>query len=248
MGTIPSKINGFTISYTAIGAVVLWSGIKGVSITAMFQDILKGQAPTAAENTEQIGEPTLTGSFSPASGSSPSSPGGTSGANPTAGTATDGTETQNGTTIYKYLRANGYTPIEAAGAIASIWGESTWNPESFGSDGCGLLGWTPPSTITKYGGTCAKAGIGNNTPAQDMASQLPAIIKFVQENGDQQYVTLMNGASTVADAAAIWAGGGGRGGVERPLVYASDVHQDGVILATQIANGIDPTANLKSGF
>jgi hypothetical protein len=42
------RINGFTVSYTAVGAIILWSGIAGTTLSATFQDLLKGQVPQAA--------------------------------------------------------------------------------------------------------------------------------------------------------------------------------------------------------
>jgi resuscitation-promoting factor RpfB len=49
---VPGRINGFSLAYTAVGGVVLWSGIKGETISATFRGLLSGQAPSA--NTEQI--------------------------------------------------------------------------------------------------------------------------------------------------------------------------------------------------
>lgn len=51
------KINGFTVAYTAIGGIVLWSGITGTTLTQTFQDLLAGRKPT--QNDEEIGTPTL---------------------------------------------------------------------------------------------------------------------------------------------------------------------------------------------
>jgi hypothetical protein len=44
-------INGFTLGYTAAGAVVLWSGIKGWSISATFRALLTGTTPTTSTET-----------------------------------------------------------------------------------------------------------------------------------------------------------------------------------------------------
>lgn len=38
-------INGFSVAYTTIGGILLWSGIKGETISQTFQDLLKGRAP-----------------------------------------------------------------------------------------------------------------------------------------------------------------------------------------------------------
>lgn len=42
---MPSRLNGFSLAYTALGGVVLWSGIKGSTLTATFRGLLSGQAP-----------------------------------------------------------------------------------------------------------------------------------------------------------------------------------------------------------
>lgn len=47
MGTI----NGFTLGYTAAGAVVMWSGIKGWSISATFRALLTGSTPATSTET-----------------------------------------------------------------------------------------------------------------------------------------------------------------------------------------------------
>ena len=141
-----------------------------------------------------------------------------------------GSQTTNGTTIYKYFRQVGWPPITAAGAIASIFGESGWNPESSGTGGDGLIGWTPPST--------GPALTGN--AANDMKTQLPAIIDFVNKNGDQAAVASMAKASTVLAAANIWGPDVERFGI-------NDVHSSGVTAATSIANSVDPSAKLVSG-
>ncbi len=49
---MPGRINGFSLAYTAVGGVVLWSGIKGEKISDTFRGLLQGQAPSA--DTEQI--------------------------------------------------------------------------------------------------------------------------------------------------------------------------------------------------
>lgn len=41
------NINGFSLAYTAAGAVVMWSGIKGWTISATFKALLTGTTPTS---------------------------------------------------------------------------------------------------------------------------------------------------------------------------------------------------------
>lgn len=67
-----SKINGFSVGYTAVGAVILWSGISGATLSQTFQDLISGKAPT--QDTEQIGTPQLNIEDSSSSGNSGGSP------------------------------------------------------------------------------------------------------------------------------------------------------------------------------
>jgi hypothetical protein len=134
-----------------------------------------------------------------------------------AGGATGG-EMANGRELYNYLLTNlfGGHKIAAAGATASIWGESLWNPFVHDSAGRGIIEWTPPSSIS------------NADYSGGMATQLPAIIRFVQNNGDEGVIRQMMSASSVAAAAALWDHGVERAGI-------SDVHSEGIALASQIA-------------
>jgi len=204
-------IKGISVAYVAIGGVVLFSGIKGATLSATAKGILSGNLSSIQETeTIQIKDSSTTS--------------GAAGPNGGPGPAVSGGTTENGTTIYKYFRGAGYTPIQAAGAIASIYGESTWNPEAAGTGGRGLIGWTPPSKLPN------SAFTGN--AAQDMSAQLPLILAFVSENGDQGAVDMMNGAPSVHDAAEIWGQKVERYGID-------DVHTSGVDLAVQIAKQVD---------
>ena len=40
------KVNGFVLAYGAIGGVVLWSGIKGETLSQTFRGLLQGQGPS----------------------------------------------------------------------------------------------------------------------------------------------------------------------------------------------------------
>jgi hypothetical protein len=138
-------------------------------------------------------------------------------------------EIQNGESIFKYLIANAkMTPIAAAGAIASIWGESTWNPMAQGTGGRGLIGWTPPSTIS------------NAAFSGGLSTQLPMVIKFISTSGDWGVISEMNQATSVLAAANLWGKGVERYGI-------NDVHAEGITLATSILNGYKAGNNSTSG-
>ena len=76
---MPGNINGFSLAYTAIGGVVLWSGIKGEPLSATFKGLLSGKAP-AATGTQTIGSGTPATSAAPAGSNTPE-PSGTPGSN-----------------------------------------------------------------------------------------------------------------------------------------------------------------------
>ena len=205
-------ISAAAVAYCAIGGLVLFSGIKGASIESTVKAALSGNLNVTDTETIDTSGGSSTGN-------------GSSSGTPAAGPATSGDQTQNGTTIYKYLRSTGgYNPMQAAGAIASIWGESNWDPESSGTGGRGLIAWTPPSKLPN------SAFTGN--AAKDMSAQLPLILEYVSDNGYQLYVAQMANASTIDQAAEIWGQKVERYGID-------DVHSTGIQLAAQIAKSVD---------
>jgi hypothetical protein len=44
---VAARINGFSLAYTAAGGVILWSGIKGETLSATFRGLLSGKAPAS---------------------------------------------------------------------------------------------------------------------------------------------------------------------------------------------------------
>lgn len=51
---MPGRVNGFSIAYTAIGGVVLWSGIKGETLSDTFRGLLSGQAPAGGQQPVDV--------------------------------------------------------------------------------------------------------------------------------------------------------------------------------------------------
>lgn len=154
--------------------------------------------------------------------------GGIPGGNPAGGMT--GSDYANAVEGYKYLKQNlfGGNKIAAAGAVASIDGESTWNPFSVGTGGRGLIGWSPPSRISD---ATFKGG---------MRTQLPAIMEFVRANNDGGAISDMEHARSVFDAANIW----GRK-VERFGI--NDVHPYGINLGTGIMKTFKASGGLIPG-
>lgn len=63
---MPGKVNGFSVAYTVAGGVVLWSGIRGSSVSDTFRSVLAGSASPPV--TETIGTATAEGTAAPAPG------------------------------------------------------------------------------------------------------------------------------------------------------------------------------------
>lgn len=94
-------------------------------------------------------------------------------------------------TIVDYLTAHGYAGIAAAGIAGNIYQESKGNPESVGSGGGGLIGWTP-----------LPAGFVTGNPAADLQVQLAAILTYNQQWS--AYVPALNAATSATEAADIY--------------------------------------------
>jgi resuscitation-promoting factor RpfB len=66
---MPGNINGFTLGYTVIGAIVMWSGITGTSLTTTAKDLISGKAPTQDEEAiTGTSTTTTTAATAPAAG------------------------------------------------------------------------------------------------------------------------------------------------------------------------------------
>jgi Phage tail lysozyme len=93
--------------------------------------------------------------------------------------------------IVDFLVGHGYSGNAAAGIAGNIFQESKGNPESVGSGGGGLIGWTPlpPGFVT-----------GN--PEADLQTQLNQLLIYNQ--GWHQFVPALNAASSPAAAAEIY--------------------------------------------
>lgn len=148
---------------------------------------------------------------------------------------TAGSDTHNGTAIYKYLRGQDYTPMQAAGAVCSMWGEGGWDPESWSVDSNGLYS----GGIMQWNGSNYPDYVGSPRPSgnatDDLQRQLPAILNFVNGTGKGGYVSMMAGAPSVLAASQIWSDHVEEAGV-------SDAHPTGAQAAAQIAKAVDGTS------
>lgn len=120
-----------------------------------------------------------------------------------------GYQDQNLVKVADYLHAHGYSKAAAAGIAGTIAGESGGNPESAGSGGRGLIGWTPPSKLPN------SAFTGN--VQHDLIAQAAQIIVYNQQN-DPGSIHTLNSFTDPVKAADFYSRV-----FERPAVPLSDV-------------------------
>jgi LysM repeat protein len=154
-------------------------------------------SPASSSTGSSASADSTSGSSAPGSSSS-----GSSGSNASATSASSGHGMScsgsgggmvpaNYAAIVNFLTSHGYTGNAAAGIAGNIWQESGGNPESVGSGGGGLIGWTP-----------LPGGYVTGNYAADLQTQLAAILTFNQIWS--QYIPALNAASSPAAAAAIY--------------------------------------------
>jgi hypothetical protein len=97
----------------------------------------------------------------------------------------------NYVTIVNYLIKHGYSPMGAAGIAGNIWQESRGDPESIGTGGGGLIGWTP-----------LPSGFVTGNYAADLQNQLAQILVYNQQWS--QFIPALNAATTPVQAADIY--------------------------------------------
>jgi hypothetical protein len=97
----------------------------------------------------------------------------------------------NYATIVSFLTRHGYTGIAAAGIAGNIYQESKGDPESVGTGGGGLIGWTP-----------LPSGFVTGNPSADLRTQLNALLTYNQQWS--QYIPMLNAATSATQAADIY--------------------------------------------
>ncbi len=106
-------------------------------------------------------------------------------------TGTQGLLPDNYGAIVDFLVAHGYSGFAAAGIAGNIYQESKGNPESVGSGGGGLIGWTP-----------LPAGFVTGNPSADLQTQLQALLTYNQQWS--QFIPALNAATSAPEAADIF--------------------------------------------
>jgi LysM repeat protein len=114
--------------------------------------------------------------------------------------------------IGQYLVDNGYSKAAAAGIASCVDGESGGNPESVGSGGGGLIGWTP------IGSAAPNANIITGDASQDMTTQLADILYYNSNEIGQSLVAELNSQTDPVAAADFYSQN-----FEKPAVTDSDV-------------------------
>src|SRR5262249_38738445 len=97
--------------------------------------------------------------------------------------------------VAQFLVENGYSKAAAAGIASCVDGESAGNPESVGSGGGGLIGWTP------IGPAAPNPNIITGNPARDMMTQLSDILYYTSSEIGQPLVDQLNSISDPVAAA-----------------------------------------------
>ena len=114
--------------------------------------------------------------------------------------------------IAQYLVQNGYSKAAAAGVASCVDGESGGNPESVGSGGGGLIGWTPLSSAAP------NPNVITGNAAQDMMTQLADILYYDSTEIGQSLVAQLNSNTDPVAAADFYSQN-----FEKPAVTNSDV-------------------------
>ncbi|HTU75707.1 MAG TPA: phage tail tip lysozyme [Trebonia sp.] len=169
-------------------------------------------APSSSASSTSTPSPAATTS-SGGSGtqSSPSSTS-TSSSGVSSAVQTDIANGNNLLAIGQYLVDNGYSKAAAAGVASCVDGESGGNPESEGSGGGGLIGWTP------LGSALPDANIITGNASQDMMTQLADILYYASHEIGQSAVNELNAQTDPVAAADFFSQN-----FERPAVTDSDV-------------------------
>jgi hypothetical protein len=114
--------------------------------------------------------------------------------------------------VGQYLVENGYSDAAAAGVASCVDGESGGNPESVGSGGGGLIGWTPISSAEP------NSNIITGNAAQDMMAQLEDLLYYNSTEIGQSLVDQLDSISDPVEAADFYSQN-----FEKPAVTDSDV-------------------------
>lgn len=172
-----SNINGFSVAYTVAGAILLWSGITGNSLSDTFRTILSGKVPTQA--------PAPATSSSPASASVPA-----------ANAASENT-TGSGNTANQAIGAllaapygwgpgtTNWTDLVSLWTRESSWNNTATNPTSgaYGiaqALGHGTAG-TAGTVTNEYGGYGVSDAVAQDANSGSASAQITWGLAYIKE-------------------------------------------------------------------
>ena len=179
---------GRTANVSAARAVARSAAAKPAASPAKSAKATPAATQPAASRSSQ--SPAATATSAPTASASPS-------ASPTQAASTVSCSANsyllpaNVTAIVSFLLAHGYSDNAAAGMAGNMYQESKGDPESVGSGGGGLIGFTP-----------LPAGYVTGNPATDLQTQLNAVLTYNQIWAS--YIPELNAASSPAAAADIY--------------------------------------------
>lgn len=165
-------VSGPAVAYSVAGSLILFSGIKGSSISDTIRAALSGTL-----------NPPVTEGIIPVTGTGQAG---------TAANVASGGNRQNLLTAAEYLMQNGYSRAAAAGIAGCISGESFGDPEAIGDQG------TSFGLIQEHGNQYSGLVTGNKTA--DFDRQLPAIIAYNNAQG-AGLIQMLNSISDPVQAA-----------------------------------------------
>lgn len=172
---MPGQVNGFSVAYTVAGAVVMWSGIKGSSISDTFRSVLAGS--TSPPVTEQIGTPDTSVAAVEA---------GTAPAYSSAGSSSAQQALSNAAAAYGWNTGAEWQALQSIELREAGFNASATNPSS-GAYGLGQAlghgtGASTQGTVTNeyggYGVSDAVAQAANSGDAEAQAIWMCAYIKI----------------------------------------------------------------------
>lgn len=192
---MPGTINGWTIAYTTVGGIILWSGITGTTLSTTFQGLLKGQAPS--QNQEPITPAATSGSGAVSAGyvGTPN----TAAMNTGASTATAAANQAIGRLAaapYGWATGNEWASLVSLWNRESTWNNQATNPTSgaYGiaqalGHGQGLA--TEGSVTNEYGGYGVSDAVAQEANSGSASAQIAWGLAYIQ--------------STYGTPAAAWA-------------------------------------------
>jgi Phage tail lysozyme len=174
---VSNNSKGYAIGLITAGTIFLYAGIKGKSIGSAIQNLVQGKSPLAGSTANQW-TITAAASGSPVSGNPAAT--GTGAGGTTAVGAYTGNQSQDAVTLGRFLMGHGLSRAAAAGVCGCVAGEAVppFSPESRGSGGFGLIGWTG-NTIGLPSGFSGPTG---NVQA-DWVAECEGVLGYIQAVG-----------------------------------------------------------------